>query len=378
MSKRQEKEQNLNIINPFNSKDKRTIDSVIWIVPLIAMIFTSLVIITIVINNAFEKEKAKLELEAYVINNAINEEFSVALNSINLNGYMEIFEQYMKTSTVDMTSSIYYDEASKTLENVTNISDNIVTTFAVSFQNKALVAAGITEDVIYNYEYESQPWYDYKKVKQNQMYVSNNFKLAQVSSEELFAIVRPVVDTMNDELLGVVAFCYEEDYLNKVFKSAVNDKIDAVIYTDTGKVVLNTSRKKSDKTMIEENSNQGAYVSTRKTNESLSWIVETYMHGGKVVLNSWLCLLVVLALFAIVIYTYINLINHLKAIKVVDKKEKIVIEEKEEIIEEKIEQDYEDLAIEDVLGDEKELDNSYMEDEVIIAGEIIFDKKNKK
>ena len=39
---------------------------------------------------------------------------------------MEIFEQYMKTSTVDMTSSIYYDEATKTLENVTNISDNIV------------------------------------------------------------------------------------------------------------------------------------------------------------------------------------------------------------------------------------------------------------
>lgn len=366
-----------NTINPLKDrrKERKSIDDVIWIVPLIVMILTLLIMIAVVISNAFDKEKAKLELEAYTINNAINDEFSIALNSINLNGYMEVFEQYMKTTSVDMTSSIYYEEASKTLENVTNISDNIITTFAVSFKNKALVAAGSTEDVIYNYEYDKQSWYDHKRINQNKMYVSNNFKLTQVSNKELFAIVRPVVDTMNDEVLGVVAFCYEEEYLNKVFKKTVDDNVDAVIYTDAGKIVFSTSSDKKDKMKFEDSNKQSGYKTSRKTNESLSWIVETYMHIGRIILHSWLYIMIILVMFALLIYTYVNLINRLKAIKVVSKKEKIVVEEKEEVIEEKVEETYEDLALEEVLGEVTVLKDEESEEDIIMAGEIIFNKK---
>ena len=376
MEKKREKEQNLNIINPFNNqKENKTINGFVWMMPLVVMALTGLIMIALILGNGYDKEKAKLKLEAYEINNVISDEFSIALNSINLNGYMEIFEQYMKTSTVDMTSSIYYDEATKTLENVTNISDNIVTTFVVAFKNKALVASGITEDVIYNYEFDKQSWYDHKKINQNSMYVSNNFKLEQVSNKDLFAIVRPVVDTMNDEVLGVVAFCYEEDHLNTVFKKNVNDKLDAVIYTDAGKVVLSTTEAKENKTMMEESKEKSNYITARKINESLGWIVETNVHIGKVFLYSWLYLLIIIVMFAIMIFTYMNLINHLKVIKVVDKKVKIVVEDKEEVVEEKVEEEYDDLSIEEVLGEVTVMKDEDSEEELIMSGEIIFNKK---
>ena len=217
MNKRQVKEQDINIINPQFYEEKRTIDNAIWVMPLVSIILVCIITMGLVIHNVYNKEEAILELEVDNINDTLDEEFNVAINSIELNGYMEVFEQYMKTVDDDAKASIYYDNAIKTLDNITNVSDNIVTTFMIAFNNKTLVASGINNEIIDDYNYNNEKWYNYKKIVENKMYVSKGFKLKEVSDEKLFAIVRPIVDSMNDEPLGVVAFCYKEDYLKEIF-----------------------------------------------------------------------------------------------------------------------------------------------------------------
>ena len=156
MNKRQVKEQDINIINKQFYEEKGSIDNAIWVMPLVSIILVCIITMGLVIHNVYNKEEAILELEVDNINDTLDEEFNVAINSIELNGYMEVFEQYMKTVDDDAKASIYYDNAIKTLDNITNVSDNIVTTFMIAFNNKTLVASGINNEIIDDYNYNNK------------------------------------------------------------------------------------------------------------------------------------------------------------------------------------------------------------------------------
>lgn len=373
MNKRQAKEQDINIINPQFYEEKRTVDNPVWIMPLVIMILVCIISMGLVINIVYKKENARLELGANIINDKLDEEFDVAINSINLNGYMEVFEQYMKTVTNDAKESIYYDNAIKTLDNITNVSDNIVTTFMIAFNNKTLVASGINNEIINDYNYNEQKWYNYRKIIENKIYVTKGFKLKKVSEDNLFAIVRPILDNMNDEPLGVVAFCYKEDYLKKMFdKTIINNNIETAIFTDDGTVLLNTSSVKNIKSIVDESKSK--YIIKRTVNEGLNWTVELYQPYLDIILKSSIYLIIVVVAFVIMIAFYWNLIKHLCKLKVIHRREKIIEEIKEEVVEEKNPIEEEELAIEEVLGI-VDTDNIVSDDEVIISGEIIYNKK---
>lgn len=374
MNKRQVKEQDINIINPQFYEEKRTIDNAIWVMPLVSIILVCIITMGLVIHNVYNKEEAILELELDNINDTLDEEFNVAINSIELNGYMEVFEQYMKTVDDDAKASIYYDNAIKTLDNITNVSDNIVTTFMIAFNNKTLVASGINNEIIDDYNYNNEKWYSYKKIVENKMYVSKGFKLKKVSDEKLFAIVRPIVDSMNDEPLGVVAFCYKEDYLKEIFIKTINNRnLETAIFTDDGIVLLNTSSVKDSKPIVDDSKSK--YIIQSTVNESLNWTVELYQSYGNILFKSAVYLITIVILFAIIIITYCNLVRHLCSLKVIHRKEKIVEEVEEEIALEKTPIEEEELAIEEVLGLVETDDSISDEDEVIISGEIIYNKK---
>ena len=374
INKRQIKEQDINIINPQFYEEKRTIDNAIWVMPLVSIILVCIITMGLVIHNVYNKEEAILELEVDNINDTLDEEFNVAINSIELNGYMEVFEQYMKTVDDDAKASIYYDNAIKTLDNITNVSDNIVTTFMIAFNNKTLVASGINNEIIDDYNYNNEKWYNYKKIVENKMYVSKGFKLKEVSDEKLFAIVRPIVDSMNDEPLGVVAFCYKEDYLKEIFIKTINNRnLETVIFTDDGTVLLNTSSVKDSKPIVDDSKSK--YIIKSTVNESLNWTVELYQSYGDILFKSAVYLITIIILFAIIIITYCNLVRHLCSLKVIYRKEKIVEEVEEEIALEKTPIEEEELAIEEVLGLVETDDSISDEDEVIISGEIIYNKK---
>lgn len=374
MNKRQVKEQDINIINPQFYEEKRTIDNAIWVMPLVSIILVCIITMGLVIHNVYNKEEAILELEVDNINDTLDEEFNVAINSIELNGYMEVFEQYMKTVDDDAKASIYYDNAIKTLDNITNVSDNIVTTFMIAFNNKTLVASGINNEIIDDYNYNNEKWYSYKKIVENKMYVSKGFKLKKVSDEKLFAIVRPIVDSMNDEPLGVVAFCYKEDYLKEIFIKTINNRnLETAIFTDDGIVLLNTSSVKDRKPIVDDSKSK--YIIQSTVNESLNWTVELYQSYGNILFKSAVYLITIVILFAIIIITYCNLVRHLCSLKVIHRKEKIVEEVEEEIALEKTPIEEEELAIEEVLGLVETDDSISDEDEVIISGEIIYNKK---
>lgn len=374
MNKRQVKEQDINIINPQFYEEKRTIDNAIWVMPLVSIILVCIITMGLVIHNVYNKEEAILELEVDNINDTLDEEFNVAINSIELNGYMEVFEQYMKTVDDDAKASIYYDNAIKTLDNITNVSDNIVTTFMIAFNNKTLVASGINNEIIDDYNYNIEKWYNYKKIVENKMYVSKGFKLKEVSDEKLFAIVRPIVDSMNDEPLGVVAFCYKEDYLKEIFiKTIKNRNLETTIFTDDGTVLLNTSSVKDSKPIVDDS--KAKYIIKSTVNERLNWTVELYQSYGNILFKSAVYLIIIVVLFAIIIITYCNLVRHLCSLKVIYRKEKIVEEVEEEIALEKTPIEEEELAIEEVLGLVETDDSISDEDEVIISGEIIYNKK---
>lgn len=374
MNKRQVKEQDINIINPQFYEEKRTIDNAIWVMPLVSIILVCIITMGLVIHNVYNKEEAILELEVDNINDTLDEEFNVAINSIELNGYMEVFEQYMKTVDDDAKASIYYDNAIKTLDNITNVSDNIVTTFMIAFNNKTLVASGINNEIIDEYNYNNEKWYSYKKIVENKMYVSKGFKLKEVSDEKLFAIVRPIVDSMNDEPLGVVAFCYKEDYLKEIFIKTINNRnLETAIFTDDGTVLLNTSSVKDSKLIVDDSKSK--YIIQSTVNESLNWTVELYQSYGDILFKSAVYLITIVILFAIIIITYCNLVRHLCSLKVIHRKEKIVEEVEEEIALDKTPIEEEELAIEEVLGLVETDDSISDEDEVIISGEIIYNKK---
>lgn len=374
MNKRQVKEQDINIINPQFYEEKRTIDNAIWVMPLVSIILVCIITMGLVIHNVYNKEEAILELEVDNINDTLDEEFNVAINSIELNGYMEVFEQYMKTVDDDAKASIYYDNAIKTLDNITNVSDNIVTTFMIAFNNKTLVASGINNEIIDDYNYNNEKWYSYKKIVENKMYVSKGFKLKKVSDEKLFAIVRPIVDSMNDEPLGVVAFCYKEDYLKEIFIKTINNRnLETAIFTDDGIVLLNTSSVKDSKPIVDDSKSK--YIIQSTVNESLNWTVELYQSYGNILFKSAVYLITIVILFAIIIITYCNLVRHLCSLKVIHRKEKIIEEVEEEIALEKTPIEEEELAIEEVLGLVETDDSISDEDEVIISGEIIYNKK---
>ena len=374
MNKRQVKEQDINIINPQFYEEKRTIDNPVWVIPLVVIILVCIITMGLVIHNVYKKEDARLELEVNNINDTIDEEFNVAINSIELNGYMEVFEQYMKTVDNDAKESIYYENAIKTLDNITNVSDNIVTTFMIAFNNKTLVASGINNEIIDDYNFNKQKWYNYKKIVENKMYVSKGFKLKEVSDEKLFAIVRPILDSMNDEPLGVVAFCYKEDYLKEIFNKTVNNKnLETAIFTDDGTVLLNTSSVKNIKSIVDDSKSK--YIIKSTENESLNWTVELYQPYLDILFKSIGYLLIIVVLFAIIILFYCNLIRQLCSLKVIHRKEKIVEKVEEETVEEKIPIEEEELAIEEVLGIVDTDDIASDEDEVIISGEIIYNKK---
>ena len=374
MNKRQVKEQDINIINPQFYEEKRTIDNAIWVMPLVSIILVCIITMGLVIHNVYNKEEAILELEVDNINDTLDEEFNVAINSIELNGYMEVFEQYMKTVDDDAKASIYYDNAIKTLDNITNVSDNIVTTFMIAFNNKTLVASGINNEIIDEYNYNNEKWYSYKKIVENKMYVSKGFKLKEVSDEKLFAIVRPIVDSMTDEPLGVVAFCYKEDYLKEIFIKTINNRnLETAIFTDDGTVLLNTSSVKDSKPIVDDSKSK--YIIQSTVNESLNWTVELYQSYGDILFKSAVYLITIVILFAIIIITYCNLVRHLCSLKVIHRKEKIVEEVEEEIALDKTPIEEEELAIEEVLGLVETDDSISDEDEVIISGEIIYNKK---
>ncbi len=371
---KQVKEQDINIINPQFYEKKRTIDNAIWVMPLVSIILVCIITMGLVIHNVYNKEEAILELEVDNINDTLDEEFNVAINSIELNGYMEVFEQYMKTVDDDAKASIYYDNAIKTLDNITNVSDNIVTTFMIAFNNKTLVASGINNEIIDEYNYNNEKWYSYKKIVENKMYVSKGFKLKEVSDEKLFAIVRPIVDSMNDEPLGVVAFCYKEDYLKEIFIKTINNRnLETAIFTDDGTVLLNTSSVKDSKPIVDDSKSK--YIIQSTVNESLNWTVELYQSYGDILFKSAVYLITIVILFAIIIITYCNLVRHLCSLKVIHRKEKIVEEVEEEIALDKTPIEEEELAIEEVLGLVETDDSISDEDEVIISGEIIYNKK---
>ena len=69
------------------------------------------------------------------------------------------------------------------------------------------------------------------------------------------------------------------------------------------------------------------------------------------------------------------MIRQLCSLKVIHRKEKIVEKVEEETVEEKIPIETEELAIEEVLGIVDTDDIASDEDEVIISGEIIYNKK---
>ena len=69
------------------------------------------------------------------------------------------------------------------------------------------------------------------------------------------------------------------------------------------------------------------------------------------------------------------MVRHLCSLKVIHRKEKIVEEVEEEIALEKTPIEEEELAIEEVLGLVDTDDSISDEDEVIISGEIIYNKK---
>ena len=376
MDIRQNKDQDINIINPQIYKEKKTIEGKTWIVPLIVMILACIIMIAVVLDIVYDKSQSKMELDTNYINEWLDKEFNIAINSIELNGYMEVFEQYMKTTSNDATTSIYYTSATKTLDNITNISDNIETTFMISFKNKELVLSGVNNDIIKNYDYSSQKWYDYGNICENKMYVSKGFELQNINDKKLFAIVRPIVDSMNDEPLGVIAICYDENYLQKVFDSKKNNKIETVIYTDDGVVLLNTSSIKNIKTIVDGRRNK--YLVNRRENNNLGWIVETYRSYTDIFFDGWIYIAIIIIIFGLIIYLYCNLIRHLVKLKVIYRREKIKeIQVKEVVQEEKIEPQVEELTLDEVLSTEEiqTETSSNVEDEVIIAGEIIYNKK---
>ena len=373
MNKRQNKEQDLNIINPHIHKEKRTLEGPIWVMPLVIILIVCIFTIGIVLKISYEKTQSKLELDTNNINKQLDDEFNIAINSINLNGYMEVFEQYMKTSSNDAESSIYFNSATKTLDNITNISDNIVSAFMISFKNKDMVLSGINNDIIEDYDYNSQKWYNYKKITENKMYVSKGFSLKSTNNKNLFAIVRPIVDSMNDEPLGVIAFCYEEDYLQRFFDKTKDNKIETTIYTEDGIVLLNTSNININ-SIVDKSRND--YLSHKVINSNLNWSVETYKSYVDIVFDVGGYLLIVIIMFGVLIYVYCNLIRQLCKIKVIANRDNIIEKNEKEIPkEEKIEIVKEELTIDEVLNSDEDISIFDEDDEVIVAGEIIYNKK---
>ena len=69
----------------------------------------------------------------------------------------------------------------------------------------------------------------YNEILKNNAYLSNEYTV-EGNDSKLFGIVRPIMDSMSDEPLGVLVFSFNKDYLNKVFEESIKDnKSEAIV-----------------------------------------------------------------------------------------------------------------------------------------------------
>ena len=182
MNKKDSVEYEINNISDELEKNYKIVNNSLWVVTLISIIFGMLVVLLLMAFDAYDIRKGALKLESDNINEMINEQFGMVQSTINSKGYVEIFEQYMKTSSdvEDITKSIYYDSAAKALNNTNHVSDEIVTTFVVSIKNDSILYSDMSNSVDYKCEYKNQKWYNHKYVKEGRAYISDEFCLEKI------------------------------------------------------------------------------------------------------------------------------------------------------------------------------------------------------
>ena len=139
------KKKAVNNISDELMKNYKIVNNFSWRLVFFAMFVTFLLVVFIIFYDAYTIKSNQLKVEANNINNEINDEFSVVVNAINMNGYITAFEQYLKTSEGDEEEdkSLYYENASKTLNNMGLINEEIQNVFVASFRNKSVLYSGI-------------------------------------------------------------------------------------------------------------------------------------------------------------------------------------------------------------------------------------------
>ncbi|MBE5935378.1 MAG: hypothetical protein E7262_06260 [Lachnospiraceae bacterium] len=357
-------DQEINNISDDLQKNYKVVNNFSWRLVIFTMVVSFISIIFVIAYDAYVIKSNQLKVEAHNINNAINEEFSVVVNSINMNGYLTIFEQYLKTTSgvEEITSTVYYEDAVKTLNTMSLISEEIENVFIVSFNNKSVLYSGISNAYTTDFVYENQPWYNYNVIKQNRAYLSDEYEIEGFEGK-LFGIVRPIFDSMSDEPLGVLVYSFNKEYLDNVFyESSRINQSESVIRIDEGKILYSTVDITED---IEDEAFVENYIVNNKNilygldNENLNWNVITYCGIKDILLNSLNQFMIVTALFILILLSFNAFIKKLKVMKVIRSRrelKKIIDLNKiqEEPIENAIEDvdvdTFEEMPIEEVLA----------------------------
>lgn len=359
----------INNISDELQKNLKVVNNFSWRLVLFTISVAFVIVLFIISYDAYVIKSNQLKVEANNINNSINDEFSVVVNSINMNGYLTIYEQYLKTSATDETpieETVYYEDTVVTLNSMSLISEEIENVFVVSFKNNSILYSGISNIYTEDYDYKNMPWYNYNEIQKNNAYLSNEYTV-EGNDSKLFGIVRPIMDSMSDEPLGVLVFSFNKDYLNKVFEESIKDnKSEAIIRINDGKILYSTLELigMKDEKFVTNYIMDKHNIIYALDNENLNWNIVSYCGIKEILLNSASQYAIVIAIFILVYITFTMFINKLKVMKVVRSRKEIkdIIDlnkiQEQEPIEDSIEDvdidEYVEMPIEEVIEVKKD------------------------
>jgi len=158
---------------------------------------------------------------------AFTEDMSGFIKNIDNEACEEMFEKFFKTiaDSNNVTTSPYYKNALSSLDKIWQSSDNMLFSFAVSLNNNTLVTSNNSKITQYNYNYKNEAWYNQKAINDRKTYLSKPFipNIDKVKKCNVCVIVKPIVNSMSDEPLGVVGICFDHEYLKQMMRDNVKD-----------------------------------------------------------------------------------------------------------------------------------------------------------
>jgi len=139
----------------------------------------------------------------------------------------EMFEKFFKTiaDSNNAKTSPYYKNALQSLDKIWQSSDNMLFSFAVSLNNKTFISSTNSKITQYSYNYKDEAWYNQNAISEKKTYLSKPFlpNIDKFKNKNVCVIVKPIVNSMSDEPLGVVGICFDHEYLKQMMRDNVKD-----------------------------------------------------------------------------------------------------------------------------------------------------------